>query len=181
MRDATSDVDATMAFRARTGSREAARSGVAASRKTAAMRLMSGDVSKGCFAAPSGVDSSPEFHTDMGDKLAMSAVRRSNRFRVIMNLPLKLGRKDGTLVDISEAGVLATHAGILKTGSIIEISFTHEGQRFSSPAKVETCTVVGLGAGPAGATLYASRLFFQNLSDEAKAILEAVLKPEATP
>jgi hypothetical protein len=111
----------------------------------------------------------------MPDKLAMSAVRRSNRFRVIMNLPLKLGWKSGTLVDISEAGVLATHTGVLKTGSIIEISFTHEGQRFISNAKVETCTVVGLGAGPGGATLYASRLFFTDLSDEARQILGALV------
>jgi hypothetical protein len=111
----------------------------------------------------------------MSDKLQMSAVRRSNRFRVIMNLPLKLGRKDGTLVDISEAGVLATHAGVLQTGAIIEISFFHEGERFVSSAKVETCTVVGLGAGPGGATLYASRLFFKDLSEPAKKILADVV------
>jgi hypothetical protein len=116
----------------------------------------------------------------MSDKLAMSAVRRSNRFRVIMNLPLKLGWKPGTLVDISEAGVLATHTGVLKTGSTIEISFVHENQRFVSNAKVETCTVVGLGAGPGGATLYASRLFFTDLSDEAKQILAALVGSGAT-
>jgi hypothetical protein len=111
----------------------------------------------------------------MPDKLAMSAVRRSNRFRVIMNLPLKLGWKPGTLVDISEAGVLATHTGVLKTGAIIEISFNHEGDRFVGNAKVETCTVVGLGAGPGGATLYASRLFFTDLTDDAKRILESLV------
>lgn len=111
----------------------------------------------------------------MPDKLAMSAVRRSNRFRVIMNLPLKLGWKAGTLVDISEAGILATHAGVLKTGAPIEISFIHEGQQFVASAKVETCTVVGLGAGPGGATLYASRLFFTNLTDGAKQILDSLV------
>jgi hypothetical protein len=111
----------------------------------------------------------------MSDKLQMNAVRRSNRFRVIMNLPLKLGRKDGTLVDISEAGVLATHTGVLQTGAIIEISFFHEGERFVANAKVETCTVVGLGAGPGGATLYASRLFFKDLSEPAKKILADVV------
>ena len=111
----------------------------------------------------------------MSDKLAMSAVRRSNRFRVIMNLPLKLGLKPGTLVDISETGVLATHTGVLKTGSQIEISFVHEGEKFTANAKVETCTVVGLGAGPGGATLYASRLFFTDLTDSAKQILESLV------
>ncbi|HYI07697.1 MAG TPA: hypothetical protein VEK57_01390 [Thermoanaerobaculia bacterium] len=114
----------------------------------------------------------------MPDKLAMSAVRRSNRFRVIMNLPLKLGWKDGTLVDISEAGVLATHTGILKTGATIEISFLHDGDRFAASAKVETCTVVGLGAGPGGATLYASRLFFKDLSESSRRILGTLVHPE---
>jgi hypothetical protein len=115
----------------------------------------------------------------MSEKLQMNAVRRSNRFRVIMNLPLKLGWKDGTLVDISEAGVLATHTGVLKTGATIEISFFHEGERFVGHAKVETCTVVGLGAGPGGATLYASRLFFKDLSEPAKKILQDVIgKPD---
>ena len=111
-------------------------------------------------------------------QLHMNAVRRSNRFRVIMNLPLKLGWKEGTLVDVSEAGVLATHAGVLKTGSTIEISFTVDGERFVAPARVETCTVVGLGAGPGGATLYASRLFFNHLSDSAREILLALIRPE---
>jgi hypothetical protein len=111
----------------------------------------------------------------MSDKLAMSAVRRSNRFRVIMNLPLKLGWKAGTLVDISEAGILATHAGVFKVGSTLEISFTHDGRQFVGTARVETCTVVGLGAGPGGATLYASRLFFTNLTDSAKEILDSLV------
>ena len=105
----------------------------------------------------------------------MSAVRRSNRFRVIMNLPLKLGWKPGTLVDISETGVLATHVGVFKVGSTIEISFVQENRRFVANAKVETCTVVGLGAGPGGATLYASRLFFIDLSEEAKQILSELV------
>ncbi len=114
----------------------------------------------------------------MSEKLQMNVVRRSNRFRVIMNLPLKLGLKDGTLVDISETGVLATHAGVLQTGSTVEISFIVDGERFTAPAKVETCTVVGLGAGPGGATLYASRLFFKSLSESAQEILMALIRPE---
>ncbi|HEX8169345.1 MAG TPA: hypothetical protein VF824_02260 [Thermoanaerobaculia bacterium] len=111
----------------------------------------------------------------MKEKLAMSAVRRSNRFRVIMNLPLKIGFKDGTLVDISNAGILATHTGVLKTGATVEISFVHEGRKFASSAKVETCTVVGLGAGPGGATLYASRIFFTKMTDDSKEILSLLV------
>jgi hypothetical protein len=114
----------------------------------------------------------------MPGETRMDAVRRSNRFRVVLNLPIKLGWKDGTLVDISEAGILATHAGVLQTGALIEISFAIEEHRFQATAKVETCTVVGLGAGPGGATLYASRLFFRGLSEDAREILLALIRPE---
>lgn len=111
----------------------------------------------------------------MSQKLVMSAVRRSNRFRVIMNLPLKIGWKDGTLVDISSTGVLATHTGVLKVGTTVDLSFTHEGQRFAATAKVATCTVVGLGAAESGATLYASRLFFTQLPESSRKIVESLV------
>lgn len=108
----------------------------------------------------------------MSPKNAMDAIRRSNRFRVIMNVPLRIGLKQATLVDISTTGVLATHSGTLKTDSTVQISFTHEGQKFAAQAKVASCTVVGLGAGEAGATLYASRLYFVSLPDPERKMLE---------
>ena len=111
----------------------------------------------------------------MNPKVSLNSIRRSNRFRVIMNVPLRIGLKQGTLVDISTTGIMATHTGMLKTGAVVDISFVHEDQKFVASAKVASCTVVGLGAGPGGATLYASRLFFIDLTDEAKAILESLV------
>ena len=110
----------------------------------------------------------------------MDAVRRSNRFRVVMNLPLRIGLKQATMVDISTTGVLATHSGMLKTGSVVDISFTHEGRKFAASAKVASCTVVGLGAGEAGATLYASRLYFVNLPTESRDMLEDMVTEALT-
>jgi hypothetical protein len=107
--------------------------------------------------------------------LKMDAVRRSNRFRVIMNLPLRIGLKQATLVDISTTGILATHSGTLKTGSVVEISFTHETEKFAASARVASCTVVGLGAGEAGATLYASRLYFVNLPEASRKMVEMMI------
>ena len=66
----------------------------------------------------------------MSDKMRMSAVRRSNRFRVVMNTPLRIGLKQGTLVDISTTGVLATHSGTLKTGGTV--SFVVSVSSFAS-------------------------------------------------
>lgn len=111
----------------------------------------------------------------MSPKISMDAVRRSNRFRVIMNVPLRIGLKQSTLVDISSTGILATHSGMLKAGAIVEISFTYETKKFVSPARVITCTVVGLGAGEAGATLYATRLFFENMPEPSRVLLEAMV------
>jgi PilZ domain-containing protein len=115
----------------------------------------------------------------MSKQLSMDAVRRSNRYRVIMNLPIRMGLKRGTLVDISSAGVLATHPGVLNRGALVEISFTYEGE-FKATAKVASCTVVGLGGGET--TLYASRLYFTNLSEQAKQMLDSLFgEPEQFP
>ncbi len=116
----------------------------------------------------------------MSSKVTMDAVRRSNRFRVVMNLPLRIGLKHATLVDISTSGVLATHSGMLKTGSIVEISFTYNNQKFAASAKVASCTVVGLGAGEGGTTLYASRLYFSGLTTEARQMLETMVADALT-
>jgi len=102
----------------------------------------------------------------------MDSIRRSNRFRVIMNVPLRIGHKQATLVDISTTGILATHSSMLKTGATVEISFTHDEKKFLAQAKVASCTVVGLGAGEGGATLYASRLYFVGLPDNERKMLE---------
>lgn len=111
----------------------------------------------------------------MSPKVAIDAVRRSNRFRVIMNLPLRIGLKQATLVDISTTGILATHTGMLKTGAIVEISFTREDRKFAGSARVASCTVVGLGAGEGGATLYATRLYFVNLPESSRHMLESMV------
>ncbi len=108
----------------------------------------------------------------------MDAVRRSNRFRVIMNVPLRIGHRQATLVDISTTGILATHSSMLKTGALVDISFTRNGQKFNAQAKVASCTVVGLGAGEGGATLYASRLYFVNLGDAERKMLEDMVGAE---
>lgn len=107
--------------------------------------------------------------------LKLDSIRRSNRFRVLLNVPLRIGLKNATLVDISTTGILATHSGTLKTGSIAEISFSHEGNKFAASARVASCTVVGLGAGEGGATLYASRLYFVSLPEDSRKMLESMI------
>jgi hypothetical protein len=114
----------------------------------------------------------------MSPKPVLSAVRRSSRHRVVLNLPMKIGLKGGTLVDISSAGILATHTGTLKIDSVVQISFAYQNEPFQSAARVASCTVVGAGEAEGGATIYASRLFFTQLTDPAKRIVQEMVGEE---
>jgi hypothetical protein len=112
----------------------------------------------------------------MAEKISLNAIKRSSRYRVVLNVPVKLGLKDGTLVDVSAAGALVTHAGALKVGTEADMTFDFEGRRFQGKVKVASCGVVGLGAGQKGDTLYASRLYFtENLPAESKQIVDLIL------
>lgn len=111
----------------------------------------------------------------MSPKPVLSAVRRSNRHRVVLNLPMRIGLKSATLVDISSAGILATHTGTLKIESVVQISFVHQDEPFQATARVASCTVVGAGEAEGGATVYASRLFFTQLTEPAKRIVQAMV------
>ena len=114
----------------------------------------------------------------MAEKISMNAIKRSSRYRVVLHVPVKLGLKDGTLVDVSDAGALVTHAGALKTGTEADMRFTYEGRDFYGKVKVGSCGVVGLGAGQKGTTLFASRLYFtENLPDQSKQIIHSILNP----
>ena len=114
----------------------------------------------------------------MAEKISLNAIKRSSRYRVVLNLPVKLGLKDGTLVDVSSAGALVTHAGALKTGAESDMTFNYSGRRFYGRVKVGSCGVVGIGAGPRGDTLFASRLYFTDqLPEESRQIVDLILNP----
>ena len=114
----------------------------------------------------------------MAEKISLNAIKRSSRYRVVLNVPVKLGLKDGTLVDVSAAGALVTHVGALKIGTEADMRFTFGGKNFFGKVKVGSCGVVGLGAGQKGTTLFASRLYFtENLPEESKQIIESILNP----
>jgi hypothetical protein len=108
--------------------------------------------------------------------LAMSAVRRSTRFRVALDVPVKIGHKEGTLVDISEKGALATHADPVTQGTTVDMTFTYKGLKFHAKCFVESTTVVGVGAGhEKGKTLYATKLVFNDVSPASERVLYLVV------
>lgn len=104
-------------------------------------------------------------------------VRRSDRFRVPLSVPVRIGWKTGTLLDVSAVGLFVTHTGSLQVGSVLEVSFTVGGQRFNGASTVVSCNVVGLGTGEGGATVYGTRLSFTRVPEDSMRIIEDLLAP----
>lgn len=94
--------------------------------------------------------------------------RSSGRHRVVLTVPVRLGRFEGTLVDISTGSARVTHASALKVGFEMPISFVTEGEKFTATARVTSCRVVSVGGG----TVFESRLVYADLPAGSKAILE---------
>jgi len=110
----------------------------------------------------------------MKDKVVLNAVRRSSRFRVPITRTVKIGLKEGTLVDVSSANAFVTHSGPLKVSSEVTMSFDYDGRKFSGRLRVGSCGVVGRQH-DSGETLYASRLYFTELPEESQRIIEDIL------
>jgi hypothetical protein len=81
-----------------------------------------------------------------------------------LELPARVGRKDGTLVEVDRCGARVRHAGALKLGGELQLSFRLAGEVFAAASQVLACRVVGLGLGDGGSTLFESKL---NFTDEA--------------
>ena len=77
-----------------------------------------------------------------------------------IELPARVGRKDGTLVEIDRCGARVRHAGALKLGGEMQLSFRLGGEVFAAASQVLACRVVGLGLGEGGSTLFESKLNF---------------------
>jgi hypothetical protein len=77
-----------------------------------------------------------------------------------LTLPARVGRKDGTLVEIDRCGARVRHSGALKLGGEFQLSFVMGGEVFAAVSQVLACRVVGLGLGDGGSTLFESKLNF---------------------
>src|SRR5215210_3900894 len=100
----------------------------------------------------------------MKDKVDLNAIRRSSRYRVPLTRQVKIGLKEGTLVDVSSANAFVTHSGPLKVGAEVSMTFDYTGRKFLGRLRVGSCGVVGR-VPDSGETLYASRLYFTDLPE----------------
>lgn len=104
-----------------------------------------------------------------------SAVKRrmSGRFRAVVELPARLGRKDGVLVDISRGSARVRHAGALDVGTVAQLSFRTAHGDFAGSATVLSCRVIGQAAD--GSTQFESLIRFSNVEAGGTAVLERIV------
>ena len=97
----------------------------------------------------------------------------SGRFRAMVELPARLGRKDGTLVDISRGSARVRHAGALDVGTVAQLSFRSPHGDFNGSASVLSCRVVGQAGD--GSTQFESLIRFSNIGADGNEVLEKIV------
>jgi len=100
--------------------------------------------------------------------------RRSGRFEPLIQIPAKVGRRDGVVLNVSHRGARVRHPGSLTPSQVVELSFPCAGGQFYSRARVLSCRAVPLKE-PSGLMVFESRFVFANPSAEALALLEKLL------
>ena len=97
---------------------------------------------------------------------------------VRLTLPARVGRKDGTLVEIDRCGARVRHSGALKLGGEFQLSFKLGSEVFAALSQVLACRVVGLGLGEGGSTLFESKLNFPD--ERTRELAERLLESAVT-
>lgn len=101
--------------------------------------------------------------------------RRSGRFEPIIQIPARVGRRDGVVLNLSHRGARIRHAGSLKVNELVDLAFPCAGGQFASRARVLSCRAVPL-KDPKGAMVFESRFAFVNASPEAVALVDKFLE-----
>lgn len=99
--------------------------------------------------------------------------RATVRLRVGGTHPVRLGRSEGVLIDVSERGARVRHIAAVRRGETVRLALEWEGEQFSAQAEVLSSRVVSMGNGTG--TIYDSRLRFVSMPDGAREILVRTL------
>jgi hypothetical protein len=104
--------------------------------------------------------------------LDMQNRRTAERLRVAGTVPVIFGRNEGVIVDLSERGARIRHAGAVRRGSSVRVSFSWERDRFSAAAEVLASRVISLGAGPS----FETRVRFTSFDGASESVLARTMK-----
>ncbi len=84
--------------------------------------------------------------------------RRFPRFELSMALAARLGRLDGTIINISARGACVRHSRALPRKATVRLTFQIGSQQVSATARVISSRLVSLGRGAASMAEFESRL-----------------------
>jgi hypothetical protein len=98
--------------------------------------------------------------------------RATERLRIKSTVAVIFGRNEGVLVDLSRHGARIRHAGAVRRGSSVRVSFGWERSRFSATAEVLASRVIGLGAGPS----FETRVRFTSFDGPSEAVLAQAME-----
>ncbi len=101
--------------------------------------------------------------------------QQSQRLRLVAGVPVRVGRIDGTLVDVGRGGARVRHASALKVGTELQLSFMSGADRFVATARVVSCRIVALGVGEKGSAVFESSLRYAQMSAESREIVEQMM------
>lgn len=109
--------------------------------------------------------------------------QQSQRLRLVVGIPVRIGRLDGTLVDIGRGGARVRHTGAFNVGTELQFAFWSGPDRFVATARIVSCRVVALGGGERGGTLFESSLRYAQVPPESMLIVEQMMSsmPLTTP
>lgn len=101
--------------------------------------------------------------------------RRSGRFEPPVQIPARVGRRNGVVLNVSHRGARVRHPGALKPSETIDLAFALGEGQFLSRARVLSCRAMPL-KDENGQMVFESRFAFANPSPEAMALLDEYLK-----
>jgi hypothetical protein len=92
-----------------------------------------------------------------------------------MQIPARVGRRNGVVMNVSHRGARVRHPGSLKPSEIVDLAFPCAGGQFASRARVLSCRAMPIKDAE-GQMVFESRFAFANPSPEAMALLDEYLK-----
>ncbi|HEX6640562.1 MAG TPA: PilZ domain-containing protein [Thermoanaerobaculia bacterium] len=98
--------------------------------------------------------------------------RTAERLRINSTVPVIFGRGGGVLVDLSQRGARIRHAGSVRRGALVRVSFVWERNRISGTAEVLASRVVNLGSGAS----YETRVRFTKFDGASESALANALE-----
>jgi hypothetical protein len=98
--------------------------------------------------------------------------RSAERLRINGTVHVIFGRAEGVLIDLSKSGARIRHAGSVRRGARVRVSFTRDRLRVSGTVEVLASRVIGLGAGPS----YETRVIFRAFEGDSENALTALLE-----